>query len=426
MEEGKGPNINQNEPRDTYNIAYIIHLLLGAGNLLPWNVLITAVDYFGYLYPSRHIDKVFSVAYMTSSLPVLVLIMSWGRWFKVPSFRLRMNLGLAMFVFSLMTPPLLDWTSRHNPDPKWRPDGVYNVVVAGVVICGLADGLVAGSLIGSTGLLPKRYMQAVFAGTASSGVLVSILRIITKASLPQNTQGLRTSAHIYFAVSILIMVGCIVCCNILERLPVMQHYRAKSAPIVPANHHTTNHYSNNQQNSASSLYNVNYPFGKPKIWNVGKKILWPAMGIFIIYVVTLSIFPGYISENVESKALGDWYPILLITLYNFTDLLGKSFTAVYVPKSSTIASSSCIARLLFYPLFTACLHGPRWLRSTEYPVAFLTGLLGLTNGYLTSALMILAPKLVPVSEAETAGIVMVLSLGIGLVGGSVLGWLWMI
>ena len=52
-----------------------------------------------------------------------------------------------------------------------KSSGAYALTVASVVICGLADGLVGGSLIGSAGKLPKQYMQAVFAGTASSGIL---------------------------------------------------------------------------------------------------------------------------------------------------------------------------------------------------------------------------------------------------------------
>uniref|UniRef100_A0A6N2N0G6 Uncharacterized protein n=1 Tax=Salix viminalis TaxID=40686 RepID=A0A6N2N0G6_SALVM len=50
-------------------------------------------------------------------------------------------------------------------------------------------------------------------------------------------------------------------------------------------------------------------------------------------------------------------------------------------------------------------------------------MLGVTNGYLTSVLMILTPKSVSVSEAEFSAIAMVVFLGIGLVGGSVIGWL---
>ncbi|GKB00448.1 equilibrative nucleotide transporter 8-like protein [Tanacetum coccineum] len=46
------------------------------------------------------------------------------------------------------------------------------------------------------------------------------------------------------------------------------------------------------------------------------------------------------------------------------------------------------------------------------------------NGYLTSVLMILAPKLVPIEEAEVVGIAMETFLVVGLVVGSAFGWLW--
>ncbi|GAV82503.1 Nucleoside_tran domain-containing protein [Cephalotus follicularis] len=396
MESVKSPGEQpDDQPRDTYKVAYIIHFLLGAGNLLPWNAFITAVDYFGHFYPGKHVEKVFSVAYMSSSVIVLVLMMCWGGWSKKLSLTLRMNLGFSMFVLSLMVSPIMDWCwySQGN-----MTDG-YGVIVASVVICGTADGLIAGSLIGSAGKLPKQYMQAIFAGTASSGVLVSILRIITKASLPQTPQGLQKSAHFYFIVSSIFLLCCILCCNLLHKLPVMQQY-----------------YRLLQGESLCS---------KPKIWVVANKIRWPGFGILSIYAVTLSIFPGFIAENLESKALADWYPVLLITLYNIADFMGKSFTVIHVLKSIKKATWTCVSRLLFYPLFGVCLHGPKWLRS-EIPVMVLTCMLGLTNGYLTSVIMILAPKMVPVSESELSAIVMVVFLGVGLVSGSVLGWLWVI
>ncbi|KDP32421.1 hypothetical protein JCGZ_13346 [Jatropha curcas] len=164
---------------------------------------------------------------------------------------------------------------------------------------------------------------------------------------------------------------------------------------------------------------------RPKFWAVARKIQWPVFGILVIYVVTLSIFPGFIAESLESKLLRDWYPVLLITVYNVSDFIGKSLTATYVLKSINKATWACILRLLFYPLFAACLHGPKWLR-TEMPVVVLTFMLGATNGYLTSVIMILTPKTVPVSEAELSAIVLVVFLGLGLVCGSVLGWFWIV
>ncbi|XVF34643.1 hypothetical protein REPUB_Repub18cG0076500 [Reevesia pubescens] len=397
MENPKA-SADQPEPRDTYKIAYIIHFLLGAGNLLPWNAFITAVDYFGYLYPAKHVEKVFAVGYMSSSLLVLVVIMSSGCCSRKLTHRYRMNMGFSMFIVSLMVAPTIDW-AWHSSWSKERENAAYLVTVAAVVICGLADGMIAGSLIGSAGKLPKQYMQAIFAGTASSGVLVSILRIITKASLPQTPQGLRASAHFYFIVSTTILLCCILCCNLLYKLPVIQQHRRllRDDPICSI----------------------------PQFWTVARKICWPAFGILMIYIVTLSIFPGFIAENLESKLLRDWYPVLLITVYNVADFMGKSLTAIYVLQSIKKATWACISRLLFYPLFTACLHGPKWLKS-EILVVVLTFLLGLTNGYLTSVLMILGPKTVPVSEAELSAIVLVVFLGIGLVSGSVLGWFWII
>ncbi|KAF9662894.1 hypothetical protein SADUNF_Sadunf18G0101900 [Salix dunnii] len=386
------------EPRDTYKIAYIIHFLLGAGNLLPWNAFITAIDYFGYLYPTKHIEKVFSVAYMSSSVLVLLIVVNCGGWSKQLSYRLRMTMGFCMFILSLMVAPLIDWSSSGS-GPKGLSNGAYGVTIASVVVCGIADGLIGGSLIGAAGKLPKQYMQAVFAGTASSGVLISILRIITKASLPQNPQGLRTSAHFYFIVSAVILLCCTLSCNLLYKLPVMEQHH-KFAPDDSV-------------------------FPKQKFWAVGREIRWPAFGVLMIYIVTLSIFPGFIAEDLSSRLLKDWYPVLLITIYNVADLTGKSLTAIYVLKNIKKATWYCLLRLVFYPLFAACLNGPKWLK-TEVPVAILTFMLGVTNGYLTSVLMILTPKSVSVSEAELSAIVMVVFLGMGLVGGSVIGWFWII
>ena len=233
-----------------------------------------------------------------------------------------------------------------------------------------------------------------------TGIIISVLRIITKASLPQTRKGLQVSAHLYFIVATVFLLCCIVFSNLQYKLPVMQQ-----------------HYQRLQQENPLC--------SGTRFWAVAGKIKGPAFGILIIYIVTLSIFPGFIAEDLESKLLKDWYPILLITVYNLADLMGKSLTAFYVLQSITRAIWGSTARLLFYPLFIFCLHGPKWLKS-EAPMVVLTFLLGFTNGYLTSVLMILTPKSVPLSESELSAIVMTVFLGFGLVGGSVLGWFWIL
>ncbi|PKI53960.1 hypothetical protein CRG98_025662 [Punica granatum] len=254
-------------------------------------------------------------------------------------------------------------------------------------------------------------MQAVVAGTAASGVLISFLRIVTKAAYSQDATGLRKSAILYFAVSIVIMAICIVFYNVAHRLPVIKYYKDLKVQAV-------NEEKELNGPLTGSLW-------RSSLLNTVGKVKWYGFGIILIYIVTLSIFPGYITEDVHSELLKDWYAVLLITGYNVFDLVGKSLTAFYLLENAKIAIWGCVARLLFFPLFYGCLHGPTFFR-TEIPVMILTCLLGLTNGYLTSVLMIMAPKVVPLQHAETAGIVIVLFLIIGLAAGSVVAWFWVI
>lgn len=62
-------------PEDSGNAAYLIFFWLGAGFLFPWNAFITGIDYFMLLYPDAHVDFLFAVAYMSSNLCTLLVVM---------------------------------------------------------------------------------------------------------------------------------------------------------------------------------------------------------------------------------------------------------------------------------------------------------------------------------------------------------------
>ena len=63
-------------------------------------------------------------------------------------------------------------------------------------------------------------------GTASSGLLICLLRIATKAALPSTPEGLRKSTGIYFAAAgALTLACCVVHVAVLPRLPVVKYYR---------------------------------------------------------------------------------------------------------------------------------------------------------------------------------------------------------
>ncbi|KAL0421353.1 UNVERIFIED_CONTAM: Equilibrative nucleotide transporter 1 [Sesamum latifolium] len=309
-------------PKDSFHLAYIIYFTLGAGYLLPWNAFITAVDYFTYLYPDVSVDRVFSIVYMLVGLTSLLFIVAFAH--KSNSF-VRINVGYVLFLLALVAVPLMD---------LWYVEGRVGVFGGYYVTVGWWD--CVEWLMGWC-----RAVLLEMLGSCLRGVLVSVLRVLTKAIYPQDASGLRRSANLYFIVSVVVMLLNIIFYNVAHRLPVIKYY-----------------------------------------------------------------------TDLKSLAVNE-------------EKDRKSLTPLYLMENAKVAIGASFGRLLFLPLFYGCLHGPGFLR-TEIPVTVLTCLLGLTNGYFTSVLMILAPKTVQLQHAETAGIVLVLYLVVGLAIGSVVSWFWVL
>ena len=112
-------------------------------------------------------------------------------------------------------------------------------------------------------------------------------------------------------------VFCIAVQYALPRLPVYKHFHR---------HEGEKRQSHGQAASQQLKLDAGFaPQRQPSsLWDIFR-ITWPlAGGLFLSYCVTLSIFPGVLSEDLESERLGDWYPLLLFALFNAMDFFGKS------------------------------------------------------------------------------------------------------
>ncbi|TQE02074.1 hypothetical protein C1H46_012302 [Malus baccata] len=62
-------------------------------------------DYFAYLYPDASVDRIFSIMYLVVGLFYLFLIIFYS--YKSEAY-IRINVGLSLFVVSLLVVPLMD------------------------------------------------------------------------------------------------------------------------------------------------------------------------------------------------------------------------------------------------------------------------------------------------------------------------------
>lgn len=79
----------------------------------------------------------------------------------------------------------------------------------------------------------------------------------------------------------------------------------------------------------------------------------------------------------QSTVLGSWYPIMLITAFNISDLMGKNISFCGLAPSPNTLLALSAARVLFVPAF---LLAGKYSAAVVSVMAVLTVTLGFTNG----------------------------------------------
>ncbi|KZV33766.1 equilibrative nucleotide transporter 3-like [Dorcoceras hygrometricum] len=346
-------------------MAIVYCWFLGLGSLVSWNSMLTIADYYYALFPNYHPSRVLTLVYQPFALGTMAILAYYEA--KIDT-RKRNIFGYILFCLSTF-----------------------------------------GLLI------------SFFAGLAASGALTSGLRLITKAVFDKTDHGLRKGVVLFLAISTFLEFLCIfLYAFVFAKLPIVKYFRRKAAlegsTTVTADLAAVGIRTNDSEkddakqerlsNKQLLIQNIDY-----------------AIDLYLIYVLTLSIFPGFLYENTGTHKLGSWYAVVLVAMYNVWDLIGR-----YVPLIECIKLESrkglmiaILSRFALIPAFyfTAKYGDQGWM-------IFLVSFLGLTNGYLTVCVLTDAPKGYKAPEQNALGNLLVLFLLGGIFSGVALDWLWII
>ena len=127
--------------------------LLGVAVLLPWNSFITAVDYFGALLPGQHLDRVFSVAYMSVNIVAISLNLRYNANVTAPA---RVVAGLAGYIVALLAVPIADGLVSAG---LLTLGGFKAVLIGALVTASFCDGIVQPAVFGEAAELPLACVQ---------------------------------------------------------------------------------------------------------------------------------------------------------------------------------------------------------------------------------------------------------------------------
>ncbi|XP_064648045.1 equilibrative nucleoside transporter 4-like [Lineus longissimus] len=424
------------EPKDNYNLVYCASVLCGVAFLMPWNSITMAVDFFKMTYPGTKIMFAISISYL-----IVVWIGSTLSNLTVELLNLRVK-TIFGFVLSLSGLAYLAIVEA------WlRPFSLvvsYRLVLLCCVFVSFGSSIMQTNIYGLFSMLPKRYTQGVMVGESLAATITVTMRVLTKLSV----QDAQTSTVIFFTSSLLVSIICLIAFLLAMRSPYVKFYVNKCQVIE----------GESETAGLLKLYELDQVTNKPNDADYGStavdkgqngdvtgaltssamkesltvrikrafdnrmhmvRIIWPYMLAFWLnYFVTLGVFPGLSSEVISCK-LGSWMPVIMLSLFNVFDLIGKIFTAWEYDCPSIVLVLCSTARLVLIPLFilsaTPRLHPV--IGGMALPF-FFSALNGITNGYFGCVPIILAPTKVSAEKREIAGNMMVFALTTGLSTGS--------
>ncbi|XP_023566569.1 equilibrative nucleoside transporter 2 isoform X4 [Octodon degus] len=401
-------------PQDSYYLVGISFFVLGLGTLLPWNFFITAIPYF----QARLAGLNSTAETLSSNHTGPTDTFNFNNWMTLLS-------QLPLLLFTLLNSFL------------------YQCSIPEVV-----------RILGS--LLAILLLFALTAALVKVDMSPRLFFSITMVSIWFINCGMdaQTSALGYFITPCVGILLSIVCYLILPHLEFARYYLAKKSSHVPAQELETkaellqsdkkNGIPNSPQKATLTLDldlekepepEADEP-PKPEnasVFVVFRKIWLMALCLVLVFTVTLSVFPAITAMVTSSTGPGKWSqffnPICCFLLFNIMDWLGRSLTSYFLwpDEDSRLLPLLVCLRFLFVPLFMLC-HVPErarlpiLFRQDAYFITFML-LFAISNGYLVSLTMCLAPRQVLPHEREVAGALMTFFLALGLSCGASLSFL---
>ena len=143
----------------------------------------------------RYLANLSFLDYFFPNVVTSIVVVRFGQRLRTST---RLHIGFWIFAVCLIIIPLIDGAGIQQ-DATGAAIGSWSwyvtLVTAGLTGC--ADAIAQGSLFGMAANMPERYTAAGFTGTAASGVIAQLVRIITNIAQTAPMNMASYSCHIH-------------------------------------------------------------------------------------------------------------------------------------------------------------------------------------------------------------------------------------
>ena len=212
------PTKNKDTPIDHFNLVNIIALVLGTGTLLAYNVMITCSDYLNHEF-EQYPDIMFTL------VPVLCIPNFLGMVFMIRfghefSWTVKItSTFICIFIILVCIPCIVSYSRSRLSET----DGyIILLILSGII--GLLTAILQCSVIAFISLLPSKYIQTGLSGQAVSGIIVCLIRILTKLLFTKTDNDIIIGGLIYFIVGSIITAICAMSFILLKKMAFVKYH----------------------------------------------------------------------------------------------------------------------------------------------------------------------------------------------------------
>lgn len=406
--------------------------------MLPWNAVLTALDFFMQSFPSHNPAFIFGLTLNAPNFTFNFIGILLARHIPL---KIRFVGGLiVIFCLTLSMPFISNYLEEST---------AWIIILIIIVVLGVANSFVQGGAFGFASIFPFKCTGGVMLGNGFSGLAMNFFRMLTLAAFPPKDDAEKSDNSafigclIYFAIAALIVICCILGYFWVCKTEYAMFYIQKAGTKVDSEERVIRAASlgsgsfgqpagrvNGTPNASEQSYNdvtVASPGDQPEpksFVGVYADVAVLALQVFLCFVITFVVFPGT-SLSTKFDFLGNtkkdmaWFSLLMITCFNLFDTIGRfagGYIQLFTPKTVFILT---VVRLIFIPTFVLIQlnANPAWIFQSDWFRILNMALFALTNGYNSTLLMIYGPTLARDVDKERAGLFM----SFHLVGGIFIG-----
>ncbi|RAW23488.1 hypothetical protein PC110_g20073, partial [Phytophthora cactorum] len=387
---------------------FYMFLFLNGSVLWAYYSCLSAQDFYTVQFADSELDFSFLTTLVTS-WPMVIgqgTQMIWGLDKSIKR-HFRVHVGYGIFIMMavlIMVFSAIDFSSQKT--------GAILVLVCFACI-GFGNSLSEATYYTFAALFPiPKFSQAVQIGNGTAGVfnitLATILRLAV-GGVHQTSDSTKLSFYLFFGILIVVLIAAL-----------FVYYRLMSLPCVKFLLER-----NEESMKAESLETQSVGKTVSNLWRIFCLIWVPALAQFLVFFVSLAVYPGFgcaAARNLEPPyadvthtVTGNWYCSPgIVGSYNYGDFFGRVMTsaAVYKVLTSNWCLGLSILRLGFIPLLLMGVAGTSLYsfgRDDMGAIAYnivLNLIIGLTNGFLSTVTMGVAPRMLKPEDRESGGAVM--------------------